>query len=125
MPSTQSDGAQAAVMADYPDINYLPIETSGEGDINAHSRVQMALGEAKAKCKAEFKACLGRTGYTLDQIRDYVAQRRQLRRALQRIPHRKGVIGRAANFVLHVGSLMDRDPRRSATKRALSRSERR
>ena len=33
---------------------YLPIETSGEGEINAHSRVQMALGEAKTKAKREF-----------------------------------------------------------------------
>ena len=35
---------------------YLPIETSGEGEINAHSRVQMALGEAKDKAKREFAA---------------------------------------------------------------------
>src|SRR5262249_4790104 len=42
MPSTQSDGVQSAVVNDYKDIIYLPIETSGEGEINAHSRVQMA-----------------------------------------------------------------------------------
>ena len=38
----------------YKDMIYLPIETSGEGEINAHSRVQMALGEAKVKAKKEF-----------------------------------------------------------------------
>src|SRR5205814_4734739 len=47
MPSTQSDGAQSAVVSNYKDMIYLPVETSGEGEINAHSRVQMALGEAK------------------------------------------------------------------------------
>ncbi len=58
MPSTQSDGAQAAVVSHYRDMIYLPVETSGEGEINAHSRVQMALGEAKAKAKREFQECL-------------------------------------------------------------------
>ena len=51
MPSTQSDGAQSAVVSNFKDMIYLPIETSGEGEINAHSRVQMALGEAKDKAK--------------------------------------------------------------------------
>ena len=106
MPSTQSDGAQTAVIAKYPDMIYLPVETSGEGDINAHSRVQMALGDAKIKCKEEFKASVAKTGYTLEQIRAYVAEHRELRRPLQTIPHCEGVVGRAANFVLHVGPMM-------------------
>jgi predicted nucleotide-binding protein (sugar kinase/HSP70/actin superfamily) len=106
MPSTQSDGAQAAVLAHYPDMIFLPIETSGEGDVNAYSRVQMALGEAKARCKGEFQRVLARSGRSLDQIRAYVAARRELRRPLQRIPHYPGVIGRAANFALHVAEHM-------------------
>ena len=36
MPSTQSDGAQAAVVSHFKDMIYLPIETSGEGEMNAH-----------------------------------------------------------------------------------------
>jgi predicted nucleotide-binding protein (sugar kinase/HSP70/actin superfamily) len=106
MPSTQSDGAQAAVVSHYPDMIYLPIETSGEGDINAYSRVQMALGEAKVKCKNEFAEAVRRSGYSLEQIQAYVAANRELRRPLQVVPHHKGVIGQAANFVLHVASLM-------------------
>ncbi|MCA9708267.1 MAG: hypothetical protein KDK70_20620, partial [Myxococcales bacterium] len=39
MPSTQSDGAQSAVINHFKEMIYLPIETSGEGEINAHSRV--------------------------------------------------------------------------------------
>src|SRR6202007_2228356 len=69
MPSTQSDGAQSAVVSNYKDMIYLPVETSGEGEINAHSRVQMALGEAKNKAKKEFAAVLEKTGLTLDQCR--------------------------------------------------------
>ncbi|MCB9849335.1 MAG: activator of (R)-2-hydroxyglutaryl-CoA dehydratase [Phycisphaerales bacterium] len=109
MPSTQSDGAQAAVVNQFTDMIFIPIETSGEGDINAHSRVQMALGEAKFKCKAEFNEAVEKTGYTIEQIREYVADHRELRRPLQHIPHNKGIIGRAANFVLHVAKLMQQD----------------
>ena len=58
MPSTQSDGAQSAVIYQYKDMIYLPMETSGEGEINAHSRVQMALGEAKVKAKRGVRGVL-------------------------------------------------------------------
>jgi predicted nucleotide-binding protein (sugar kinase/HSP70/actin superfamily) len=107
MPSTQSDGAQAAVMANYPELLFLPVETSGEGDIHAHSRVLMTLGEAKVKCKEEFKACLEKTGYSLEDLRRYGLEHRELRRPLLHIPRTPGIIGKAANFVLYVGSLMD------------------
>ena len=66
------DGAQSAVVSNYKDMIYLPVETSGEGEINAHSRVQMALGEAKNKAKKEFAAALEETGLTLDQCRAWV-----------------------------------------------------
>jgi hypothetical protein len=116
MPSTQSDGAQAAVMAHYPQLNYLPVETSGEGDINAYSRVQMSLGEAKAQCKQEFGEAVARTGRSLEAIRAFVAERPELSGPIQPVPHHRGVVGRAANFVLHVGALMDKEgiPRQEA-----------
>jgi predicted nucleotide-binding protein (sugar kinase/HSP70/actin superfamily) len=106
MPSTQSDGAQAAVVSHFSDMIYLPIETSGEGDINAYSRVQMALGEAKVKCKNEFAEVVRRTGYSAEQIQAFVAANRELRRPLQTIPHHEGVVGQAANFALYVGERM-------------------
>ncbi|RME05474.1 MAG: activator of (R)-2-hydroxyglutaryl-CoA dehydratase, partial [Deltaproteobacteria bacterium] len=109
MPSTQSDGAQAAVMGHFRDMIYLPIETSGEGEINAHSRVQMALGEAKAKTKEEFSRALEETGFSLEEIRAYVARHPELQRPFYPVPHRKGVVGVAANFVLHVGERMARE----------------
>jgi hypothetical protein len=108
MPSTQSDGAQAAVTSHFKDMIYIPIETSGEGDVNAHSRVQMALGEAKTKCKEEFKRAVASTGYTLEQIREFVAlpENSELRRPLQHVTHHKGVVSKAANFVMDVAEKM-------------------
>lgn len=108
MPSSQSDGVQSAVMNHFKDMIFLPIETSGEGEINAHSRVQMALGEAKAKAKLEFQQALESTGRRLDDLQAYVAEHPALRRPFYKVPHRPGVTGTAANFALHVNDLMGR-----------------
>lgn len=108
MPSSQSDGAQSAVVSRYPDMIYLPIETSGEGEVNAHSRVQMALGEAKVKAKAEFQAALKATGRRLDEIRAFAALHPELRRPFYKVPHRPGVAGTGAAFILHVAQRMNR-----------------
>lgn len=108
MPSTQSDGAQAAVISNFRDMIYIPIETSGEGEINAHSRVQMALGEARNKAKAEFAEALGRTGLTLDECRAFVEAHPETKRPMYRVPHTKGVVGIAANFVYHIAERMGR-----------------
>jgi len=115
MPSSQSDGVQSAVTSHYKMI-FLPIETSGEGEVNAHSRVQMALAEARAKARAEFARALETTGRRLDEIRAYVAAHPELQRPFWRVPRRPGVAGTAAQFVLHVGELMDAD--RSLWRRA-------
>lgn len=107
MPSTQSDGAQSAVANHFKEMIFLPIETSGEGEINAHSRVQMALGEAKVKARLEFDRVLESTGKKLDDIKAYVADRPELRHLFYPVPEREGVTGVAANFVLHVNDLMN------------------
>jgi predicted nucleotide-binding protein (sugar kinase/HSP70/actin superfamily) len=106
LPSSMSDGVQSAVTSRHRDMIYLPIETSGEGEMNAHSRVQMALGEAKAKAKAEFQEALASTGKQLSEIKTFVANHPELNRPLYKVPHRPGVAGVAANFILHVGDLM-------------------
>ncbi|MBI4455101.1 MAG: activator of (R)-2-hydroxyglutaryl-CoA dehydratase [Acidobacteria bacterium] len=107
MPSSQSDGVQSAVINHFKEMIFLPIETSGEGELNAHSRVQMALGEAKLKAKIEFQKALDSTGKRFEEIQAYVADHPPLRRAFYRVPHRPGVAGVAANFILHVSDLMD------------------
>jgi predicted nucleotide-binding protein (sugar kinase/HSP70/actin superfamily) len=109
MPSTQSDGAQSAVMSHFKDMIFLPVETSGEGDVNAHSRVQMALGEAKAKTKLEFKAALDATGLSAEEVRAYANEHPQLKSPLYHVPKTEGVVGVAANFVRHVDQLMKAD----------------
>jgi len=90
------------VINKFKDMIFLPIETSGEGEVNAHSRVQMALGEAKAKAKMEFETALKSTGKRLEDIKEYVADHSELRRPFYHVPHREGIAGTAAQFVLHV-----------------------
>ncbi len=111
MPSSQSDGVQSAVINKFKDMIFLPIETSGEGEVNAHSRVQMALGEAKVKGKAEFEQCLKSTGKSLQEIRAYIDEHPELKRPFYHVPHREGVAGTAAQFILHVSDRIDRNTR--------------
>jgi len=106
LPSSQSDGVQSAVISKHADMIFLPIETSGEGEVNAHSRVQMALGEAKIKAKAELRAALAATGKTLEQVRAFAAKHPELNRPLYKVPRHPETAGVAANFVFHVSDLM-------------------
>lgn len=109
MPSTQSDGVQSRVVSKYKDMIFLPIETSGEGEVNAHSRVQMALAEARAKARGEFESVLVQTGKSLEDLRGYVEDHPHLRRALYKVLHREGIAGTAAQFAWHVSDLMNKD----------------
>jgi predicted nucleotide-binding protein (sugar kinase/HSP70/actin superfamily) len=111
MPSSQSDGVQSAVINKFKDMIFLPIETSGEGEVNAHSRVQMALGEAKVKAKAEFEQCLKSTGKNLQEIQSYIEDHPELKRPFYHVPHREGIAGTAAQFILHVSDRIDHDTR--------------
>jgi predicted nucleotide-binding protein (sugar kinase/HSP70/actin superfamily) len=109
MPSTQSDGVQAAIQSKFPDMIFLPIETSGEGEVNAHSRVQMALGEARRKAKEEMEEVLGTTGRGIDEIRTYAEGRPELLSGLYEVPKDARYVGTAANYVTHVAALMEND----------------
>ncbi|HUO14234.1 MAG TPA: activator of (R)-2-hydroxyglutaryl-CoA dehydratase [Verrucomicrobiae bacterium] len=121
MPSSQSDGVQSAVINKFKDMIFLPIETSGEGEVNAHSRVQMALGEAKVKAKTEFEQCLKSTGKTMTEIREYIDEHPELKRPFYHVPHREGVAGTAAQFILHVSDRINKD--RQFRKRSRVRVE--
>jgi hypothetical protein len=87
-------------------MTFLAVETGAEGELAAHSRVQMALVDARQRAQAEFQHALSSTGRTLDEIRRYVDDHPELRRATYHVPHRAGVAGVAANFVLHVADRM-------------------
>lgn len=109
------------MVSKYKDMIFLPIETSGEGEVNAHSRVQMALAEARAKARAEFESVLEKTGKSMDDLRDYVEYHPQLKRALYKLPHREGIAGTAAQFAWHVSDLMNKDRvNRRSTRVAVS-----
>jgi hypothetical protein len=97
------------VINKFRDMIFLPIETSGEGEVNAHSRVQMALGEAKVKAKTEFEQCLKSTGKSLKEIHLYIDEHPELKRPFYHVPHRVGIAGTAAQFILHVSDRIDRD----------------
>jgi predicted nucleotide-binding protein (sugar kinase/HSP70/actin superfamily) len=106
MPSTQSDGAQAAVVGKFPDMVYLPVETSGEGEINAHSRAQMALGEARKKCKEEYAQALADAKRGEVELRAYVDAHPEMRSGLYHVPEDARYAGTAARFVAHVAKRM-------------------
>jgi len=108
MPSTQSDGVQAKVVEQFPGMIFLPIETSGDGEVIAHSRVQMALGTARARARKEWSETLGRTGRSLEDLRAFADDHPEIKRPTYPVPHHHGVVGRAANFALHVAELMNR-----------------
>ena len=109
MPSTQSDGVQSTVAARVNNVLFLPIETAAEGELHAHSRVQMVLVEARERAEEEFERALSSTGKKLSAIRRYVAEHAELRSPFYHVPSSPGVAGVAANFVLHVGHLIDSD----------------
>jgi predicted nucleotide-binding protein (sugar kinase/HSP70/actin superfamily) len=106
MPSAQSDGVQAGVIGRFPQTLFVPVETSGDAEVNALSRVQMALCDARLKARDEFARALAMAGSSLGEIRAYAAAHPELSGALYRVPHRHGIAGTAASFVLHLGDCM-------------------
>lgn len=109
MPSTQSDGAQPAVLRDYPDILFLPIETSADGEGMALSRVQMMLAEARERARAEWHQTLQNLPYSLDAIRAYVEKNPQWRRGLLPLPQHIGKVLSASRFALMISAQMQRE----------------
>lgn len=106
LPSVQSDAVQASLVERFPEVSFLSVETSAEGEIHAYSRVQMALSEAKAKARREFEQAVESATHSLDEIRSFVAGHAELRHPQYPIPRHPGVISTAANFLLHVDRLM-------------------
>ena len=106
LPSTQSDGVQSALLSRLKETIFVSVETGSEGELTAHSRVEMALVEARQRAQGEFQRALATSGRSLDDIRRYVADHPEMRAATYAVPRRKGVAGVAANFVLHVADRM-------------------
>ncbi|MEW6733953.1 MAG: 2-hydroxyglutaryl-CoA dehydratase [Acidobacteriota bacterium] len=121
MPSTQSDGVQSKVVSDYPDAIFIPIETSGDGEVNVKSRVQMKLYEAKMKARAEYQRVLDEQGLTVEEVREFAAQRRELRNSMRVLPHE--VISTAGNFLFDVLKSMPRRKRAPKLSMPIGKSD--
>jgi len=101
MPSSGvSDGVQSMITAKWPDAIFLPIETTGDGEVNAHSRVQMMLFKARQKAREEFEQALEETGLTEEEFRRRVHESRRWRKNLTRPKHR--MAGIVTNLVYTV-----------------------
>ncbi|MDH5397360.1 MAG: hypothetical protein OEX02_04395 [Cyclobacteriaceae bacterium] len=109
MPSTQSDGVQAAVIEKYKDIIFLPLETSGDGETNAQSRVLMSLGDARVKAKTEMATAKETVQSTMEEMRDYVNRNPILKSPFYIVPKHNGTVSQAANFIYHVDALIKQE----------------
>ncbi len=102
MPSSGvSDGVQSLVSARFPEVEFLPIETTGDSAVNAYSRIQMALFRARAKAHAEFQDALKAKGLTIEEATRRVEGKSSLSQALNYPGHK--VTGTAANVVYELG----------------------
>ena len=98
MPSSGvSDGVQSLITKLHPDAIFCPIETSGDGAVNVHSRVQMFLFKARKRARAEFDQALEQKGWTLEQARKRVGK--AFKNALRYPKH--VVAGTGANAILN------------------------
>lgn len=100
MPSTQSDGVQSRVMSVHKDGLFIPIETSGDGEVNVKSRVQMKLHEAKEKAREEFDNLLKQMKLSHDRLRDLAEKKKGAGLAMLRLPSRMATT--AGNYVLYL-----------------------
>ena len=95
MPSTQSDGVQTKVVTDLKESLFVSIETSGDGEVNVKSRVQMKLYEAKERATQEVNDVLKKYGLTMKQVEEY--SRKNPLYGLTKVPHH--VVSTAGNFI--------------------------
>ena len=102
MPSSGvSDGVLSFVVAKWPEAIFIPIETTGDSEVNAHSRIQMMLYKARKKSRAEFEHALGETGLDKITFQKRVNSSRRWRHPFSRpAGHFAGI---ATNLVYAVG----------------------
>ena len=100
LPSTASDGVQTKVMSDYPHILFLPLETSGDSEVNFKSRAQMVLFEDKQKAKEGAEEMIEKHGIDVDAVQDFVKRNPRYRSAM--FLFRRPAIGTGASFLLEM-----------------------
>ena len=101
-----SDGVQSIITEMYPQAIYLPIETSGDGAVNVHSRVQMQLFKARQVAQQEVQEAREAYGLTKEMVRETLERFPSLNHAFNRSPHRAGCT--AADQIHEVGRKLGR-----------------
>jgi predicted nucleotide-binding protein (sugar kinase/HSP70/actin superfamily) len=91
MPSSGvSDGVQSMITGLYPQSIFCAIETSGDGKVNVHSRVQMFLFKARLAAQKEYADMLEKLGVTAEQVKDFLDKHPRFASPLHRSPHGAG-----------------------------------
>ncbi|MBM3318417.1 MAG: 2-hydroxyglutaryl-CoA dehydratase, partial [Candidatus Eisenbacteria bacterium] len=101
LPSTQSDGVQVKVMGDHPDLLFVSVETTGDGEVHVQSRIQMILSEAREHARREFAETASRLGLAAALADE--TQRARLPRPSATTPLPRRETGTAANYLWWLG----------------------
>jgi predicted nucleotide-binding protein (sugar kinase/HSP70/actin superfamily) len=101
MPSSGvSDGVQSLITARYPEAIFTAIETTGDGEVDVQSRIQMDLFQARKRAEEEYRTAIARSGLAESALE---LQARRKAKALHHPPH--VVAGTAANQVLELAGI--------------------
>ncbi len=104
MPSSGvSDGIQTVITELHPDAIYCPVETSGDGAVNFHSRVQMYMFKARERARQEYQDALAHYGITEGQARAFIEGTRYAK-TFHKAPH--VVAGTGADLIHEIGPLV-------------------
>ncbi|HVV16960.1 MAG TPA: 2-hydroxyglutaryl-CoA dehydratase [Polyangia bacterium] len=91
MPSSGvSDGIQSMITGLYPQSIFCAIETSGDGKVNVHSRVQMFLFKARLAAQKEYADLLEKFGTDAETVKAFFAKHGSFASPLHRAPHGAG-----------------------------------
>jgi predicted nucleotide-binding protein (sugar kinase/HSP70/actin superfamily) len=91
MPSSGvSDGVQSMITGMYPQSIFCAIETSGDGKVNVHSRVQMFLFKARLAAQKEYADLLAKLGTDAETVKAFFEKHASFASGLHRAPHAAG-----------------------------------
>jgi predicted nucleotide-binding protein (sugar kinase/HSP70/actin superfamily) len=103
MPSSGvSDGVQSLITSRYPEAIFTAIETTGDGEVNVQSRIQMDLFKARKRAEAEYQTAVEKAGLAPATLE---SKARRKAKALHHPPH--VVAGTAANQVLELAGIRE------------------
>ena len=91
---------QSLITGKWPEAIFLPIETTGDGKVNVHSRIQMMLFKARQKAEGEFEKALAQRGMDLDRFQKKLSKSAYGKKPFKRPGHK--MAGVATNLVYAV-----------------------